>query len=302
MHISSDLPPLEGLSALLAAADGGSFTAAAHTLGLTHGSISRRIGMLEAWLGTRLFERHGRGVRLTPAGQRFAHEARTALSGLHRSTEQWRPWQGRQTVRLSVVPSFARLWLLPRLAQIELGDLHIELIMDHRVSDLDAREADLAIRYGLGGWEGLHVRELFAETLLPAAAPALAEQLGNDASANGLLSVALLHDSDTSQWRAWLDVADIRYRPRWQDRRFEDYDTVIVAAETGLGVTLLRLPLAKHVLSRGTLHPVSGRAIRNPASHFICMRENESRVAVIQVADRLRRMSDAETAVPASPE
>lgn len=293
-HISSDLPPLDGLSALLAAADSGSFTAAAEMLGLTHGSVSRRIAALETWLGTLLFERHGRGVRLTPAGQRFANEARKALAGLHRSTEQWRPWLGRQTVRLSVVPSFARLWLLPRLAQLELGDVHIELMMDHRASDLDAREADLAIRYGLGSWDGLHAREMFRETLLPAAAPALAEQLGSDARAEDLLSTSLLHDSDTSQWRAWLDAAGIRYRPRWQDRRFEDYDTIIVAAEAGLGVTLLRLPLVKHVLDRGTLHAVSTRAIRNPARHFTCVREKESRVAVLEVADRLQRMSGVE--------
>lgn len=293
-HISSDLPPLDGLSALLAAADGGSFTAAAEMLGLTHGSVSRRIGVLETWLGTALFERHGRGVRLTPAGQRFAREARTALSLLHRSTDQWRPWQGRQTVRLSVVPSFARLWLLPRLPRIELGDIHIELIMDHRASDLDAREADLAIRYGLGSWNGLDARELFGETLVPAAAPALADRLGRDAGAEDLLSAPLLHDSDTSQWRAWLDAAGVRYRPRWQDRRFEDYDSIIVAAESGLGVTLLRLPLVQQVLDRGTLSLVSARTLRNPARHFTCMRENESRAAIVEVADRLHRMSGAE--------
>lgn len=293
-HISSELPPLDGLSALLAAADSGSFTAAAEMLGLTHGSVSRRIGALETWLGTQLFERHGRGVRLTPAGQRFAADARMALGALHRSAEQWRPWQGRQTVRLSVVPSFARLWLLPRLARVELGDIHIELIMDHRTSDLDAREADLAIRYGLGNWTGLRARELFGEMLVPAAAPALAERLGNDTPAEDLMSVPLLHDSDTSQWRTWLDAAGIRYRPRWQDRRFEDYDTVLAAAEYGLGVTLLRLPLAERALDRGTLRPVSARTIGNPARHFICMRENESRAAIIEVADRLQRMSGAE--------
>ncbi|MGK6318005.1 LysR substrate-binding domain-containing protein [Sphingomonas sp. DT-204] len=297
MHASPDLPPLDGLSALLAAADGGSFTAAAQMLGLTHGSVSRRISVLEAWLGTRLFERHGRGVRLTPAGQRFTNDARAALGGLHRSTEQWRPWQGRQTVRLSVVPSFARLWMLPRLAQIELADIRIELILDHRPSDLDAREADLAVRYGLGNWEGVHVSELFAETLVPAAAPALADQLGGDVPVKTLLSAPLIHDSDTSQWRAWLAAANIRYRPRWQDRRFEDYDTVVVAAQAGLGVALLRLPLVQEVVDQGGLRPISTRSTVNPAKHFICTRENESRAAVLEVADRLRRLCGAEAAM-----
>ena len=286
MH-SSTLPPLDGISALLAAAHGGSFSAAAEALGLTHGSVSRRIGALEAWLGTKLFDRHGRGVRLTPAGQRFAREARAALGSLQRSAEPWRPWTGRQTVKLSAVPSFSRLWLLPRLAQIERGDLHIALIVDHRTSDLDAREADVAIRYGRGQWEGLDARRLFGETLVPVAAPALANRLGADARADEVLAYPLLHDSDASQWRGWLGDADVRYRPRWQDRRFEDYDSVLAAAEAGLGIALLRQPLASAALDRGALHPVSARAIANPAAHFICLRRGESRLPVLEVADRL---------------
>lgn len=289
MHSLLDLPPIEGVTALLAAAEAGSFTGAADVLGITHGSVSRRVAGLEAWLGTSLFERHGRGVRLTPAGQRFAAEARQALGGLSRSAEQWRPWQGRQIVRLSLVPSFARIWMLPRLKEIEQGDVHIELIMDHRTSDLDAREADIAIRYGGGAWEGLDAREMFGETLVPAAAPALADRLGKDASAAALLGRSLLHDSDMSQWRAWLDGAGVRYRPRWQDRRFEDYDTVIAAAEAGLGVALLRLPLVQHVLERGTLARVSARTITNPSRHFICTRATESRAVVLDLAERLAR-------------
>ena len=81
-HTLATLPPLDGLTALLAAADEGSFSAAALRLGLTHGSVSRRIASLEAWLGAPLFERHGRGARLTPAGQRFAGEVRKSLAGL----------------------------------------------------------------------------------------------------------------------------------------------------------------------------------------------------------------------------
>lgn len=287
MHSLENLPPLEGLNALLAAAEAGSFTAAAEALRITHGSVSRRVAALEAWLGTSLFERHGRGVRLTPAGQRFAAEARGALETLSRSAEQWRPWRGRQSVRLTLVPSFARLWLLPRLARIERDDLHVELAMEHRRSELDAREADVAIRYGRGPWEGLDARPLFRETLVPAAAPALAARLGTAAEARDILSCALLHDSDASQWRAWLDRTGLRYRPRWQDRRFEDYDSVLAAAEAGLGVCLLRQPLAQHWVEAGRLAIVSARAEPNPAAHFLCVRAGEQRDAVLELAARL---------------
>lgn len=292
MHSFETLPPLDGLNALIAAAETGSFTAAAETLNLTHGSVSRRIAALEAWLGTTLFERHGRGVRLTPAGQRFAADARHALGALSRSADQWRPRRGRPTVRLAVVPSFARLWLLPRLARLERGDIHVEAMAGHRPTDLDAQEADIAIRYGRGAWEGLDARLLFRETLRPVAAPALAAGLGSDATAEALLSLPLLHDSDVSQWRQWLDGAGVRYRPRWQDRRFEDYDSVLAAAEAGLGVALLREPLADAAIAAGRLVPVAARAEPNPAAHFVCLRPDESRAAVIELAARLREIVD----------
>lgn len=291
MHSSDTLPPLDGLNALLAAAEAGSFTSAAEMLGITHGSVSRRITTLEAWLGTSLFDRHGRGVRLTPAGQRFAADARQALGTLSRSADQWRPRRGRPTVRLAVVPSFARLWLLPRLARLERGEIHVELLMDHRPTDLDAQEADLAIRYGRGWWEGLDARQLFGETLRPAAASALAAELGADASPEELLLLPLLHDSDVSHWRAWLAGAGLRYRPRWQDRRFEDYDSVIVAAEAGLGVALLRAPLADISVAADRLAYVATRAEPNPAAHFVCLRAGEERAAVLELAARLSALA-----------
>jgi DNA-binding transcriptional LysR family regulator len=289
MHtLDRTLPPLDGLSALLAAADAGSFSAAAEALGLTHGSVSRRIQHLERWLGTPLFERHGRGVTLTPAGQRFAAEVRRTLDALSGSAEQWRPRKGRQTVRLSVVPAFARLWLIPRLAELEREDVRVELALEHRATDLEAGEADVVIRYGRAPPTGLKSRLLFAETLRPVAAPAVAARIDYD-----VIGQPLLHDSDISQWRAWLAARGLRYRPRWQDRRFEDYDAVLVAAAAGLGVALLREPLASAWLADGRLAYVGADALPNPASHFVCMRAGEPRQAVAMLFDRLAAQGGA---------
>lgn len=304
MHNSNSLPPFDGLLALFAAAELGSFTAAADALDITHGSVSRRIAQLELWLGTKLFERHGRGVRLTPAGQRFTNEARLSLANLSRSAEQWRPWRGRQTLRLSVVPSFARLWLIPRLAMIEGSDIHIDLVMDHKLNDLDAREADISIRYGGGNWDGCDARVLFHETLTPCAAPALARQLadksgvvdgsvvdGRAVDGSVLLDFPLLHDSDVSHWRAWLNQDGIAYRPRWQDRRFEDYDAVLVAAGAGLGIAMLRLPTAAEKCADLNLQILHQFQLKNPAAHYVCTGKNERRTAVLELADRLQRLA-----------
>lgn len=281
---------MESLTALLVAAETGSFTAAAEALGITHGSVSRRIAVLERWLGTQLFERQGRGVQLTPAGQRFTSEAREALGLLSRSAEQWRPWRGRRTVRLSVVPSFAKIWLMPHLDELERGDLHIELLSEHRVTDLDAREADLAIRYGRGQWRGLHAALLLTETLQPAAAPAIANRFGRRPSSTALLEYPLLHDSDLRQWRAWFGEDGVRYEVRWQDRRFEDYDMVLAAAEAGLGLVLLRLPLARAWVDEGRLMCIGARRMPNPNAHYVCTSASESRPAVLELRQRLEAL------------
>ena len=296
-HMSDDLPPLDGLTALLAAAEEGSFSGASVRLGLTHGSVSRRIALLERWLGAPLFERHGRGVRLTPAGQRFAAETRRSLAGLSQSAEQWRPRRGRQTVRLSVVPSFARLWLLERINSIEGSDLHVDLTLEHRAIDLDARDADIAIRYGRGSWTGVDARQLMAEALIPVSSPALRERLGSKPNADEILQQPLLHDSDISQWRGLLQRMGFTYRPRWQDRRFEDYDTVLTAAEAGLGLALLRLPLASDWLTTGRLVKVSDEVFQNPAGHFVCVRGGETRQAVLELRDRLEAISTISAAL-----
>lgn len=283
------LPPLDGLTAVLAAIRTGSFTAAADELGLTHGAVSRRIQAVERWLGTPLFERHARGVRATPAGQRFAREVEQALATISQSAEHWRPRRELETVRISVVPSFAKLWLLPRLRALQgtPPELRIELSVEHRLASLEGREVDLAIRYGAGAWPGLRAHLLMRERLFPVAAPDIAQRIGPQASAERIAHEPLLHDSDTAQWRAWLHSCGQRYRPHARDRRFEDYDLVLAAAEAGLGVALLRAPLAAPVLASGRLLPLSDHVIDNPASHWIVTRAEEDRASVLRLVERM---------------
>lgn len=293
MH--SSLPPLEGLTAVIAAHRGGSFTAAAEALELTHGTVSRRVQAVERWLGTPLFERHGRGVRVTPAGQRFVFQMEQALTTIRESADRWRPRRELPVLRISVVPSFARLWLLPRLLALQGTPprWRIELLIEHRVADLGAGHSDLAVRYGKGAWRGVSAQLLFAEQLFPVAAPELAARLGGNALPSRLAEQPLLHDSDTSQWRAWLREHGVVHRAKSIDRRFEDYDTVLTAAQAGLGIALLRSPLADEAVASGRLVRVARPAIRNVAGHYLVMAAAEDRDSVRQLADRFLSIASA---------
>ena len=225
---------------------------------MTHGAISRRVAAVENWLGMTLFERHARGVRLTPDGQRFVGRIEQAFGIIDSAADQWRSPRSPQLVKLSVVPAFAKLWFFERQAAFEsvAPALRIQLDIDHRNVDIAGGEADLAIRYGRGSWRQLEVKPFLPETLYPVAHPALAAQLAKQRHKRGeaaLLDVPLLHDSDVTGWRAWFDALAIPLKPRAQDRRFEDYTLVLAAAEAGLGVALARVPFADTYLRRSGL-------------------------------------------------
>jgi LysR family glycine cleavage system transcriptional activator len=292
MHSLPALPPLDGLVTMIAAARSGSFSAAAEELGLTHGAVSRRIRAVEVWLGTDLFERHGRGVRMTPAGVRFVRTVEQAFGSISSAAEQWRPHGGVPTLRLSVLPSFARLWLLPRLLTLQGDppDLFLDISTEHRLADLRDGGIDLAIRYGAGSWPDLQSTLLFREELVPGAAPALASRL-KSADAKAILRHPLVHDSDASQWRAWFSGVDVSYRLRPMDRRFEDYDLVLETAAAGAAIALIRLPLAGEWVRSGRLSPIGRRSIPNPSAHFAVHRRDNVRAPLQRLIDRLRSLA-----------
>lgn len=268
VHSSQTLPPLDTLETFSRAARLGSFSAAAEEAGITHGAVSRQISRLERWLGVRLFVRQARGVALTPEGIRFFARSQEALSLLSETDERWIPRRHKATVRLSVTPSFASLWLFPRLAKLERDDLHIDLSLEHRLADL-GEGTDLAIRCGKGPWAGVRATALWQEKAFPIGAASLAEKLGQNCAARAILTLPILHDSNIESWRRWLAVESVQYLPRGQDRRFEDYNLIIDACAQGMGVALARPPLSDAAMASGRLIRLSNRELCNHVSFHL---------------------------------
>ncbi len=286
-------PPLASLETVCTVARQGSFLAAAEVSGVTHGAISRRVAAVENWLGLALFERHARGVRLTPDGQRFVGRIEQAFAIIDSAADQWRSPRTPRLVRMSVVPAFAQLWLFERQHVLEQAEpaLQIDLHIGLRNVDIAGGEADLSIRYGRGNWRQLDTRPFMPETLYPVAHPRLAAQLatlrrrGGDAA---LLEMPLLHDSDVTGWRTWFDALGIAFKPRAQDRRFEDYNLVLAAAEAGLGVALARTPLADAYLGRSALVRVSRHEVDSLLRYHFVHAKGESRPEVLALMERMR--------------
>jgi len=287
-HSLDALPPLGPLRAFEAAARTGSFSAAAIQLNLTHGAVSRQVGKLEHWLGRRLFDRQARGVALTPDGLRLFQRTTEAFSLIADSADRWIEPRGISVVRLTSLPSICGLWLTPRLRQLEAGEppLRIELLVEHRTADLEADGIDLALRCGRGAVPGRISVQLFEEYCFPLATPEIAAILDTGA-AERLLDLPLIHDSDASGWRAWFAAQGLDYRPRRQDRRFEDYNLVLDATLHGLGIALARPPLARELIAAGRLVQVDHRTVLNPVAYWLDRPEGRLRPAAAGLAQRL---------------
>lgn len=284
------LPPSEALIAFRRSRDLGSFAAAARAEGVNHATILRRVATLEAWLGSKVFERTGRGVQMTPAGQRFSKVTDDVFAALEGAADRWRPNHAPTRIALSVLPSFARLHLIPVLAELLKSASgkprwRVEISTSHRPVSLGNGEYDVAVRYGGGRWDGVTARPLGKEDLFAVARADLHQ--GLPLEPGDVARMPLIHDSDAADWRRWFKKHGLSYQLKPSDLRFEDYDVALAAAERGLGAILLRMQEAvvpSHFVA------IDAAPIPNLRRHWVVTAADEDRPRVLEFADTLQTM------------
>ena len=255
MRHSPTLPPLPALRAFEAVGRTLSFRRAGEDLLISQSAVSHHIARLEADLGLPLFLRHARGVSFTPDGERYYHAVRAAFAGLAAATAALRPAAVRP-LRLSVLPSFAQIWLVPRLPDWtrRAPGIQLEINSTLAVADVAAGDADIAIRYGDGPWPGSTARLLLRERLAPVISPALAARGPALRTPQDLLRHTLLTNMRPSDWQAWAGACGLDLSgARWL--QLTDYTLVMQAAQDGLGVAMGRQALLSALLAAGALRP-----------------------------------------------
>lgn len=262
MSDSNDrLPPLNALRAFEAAARRLSFTQAADELNVTPGAISQQIRQLEDFAGTPLFKRTGRSVLLTDAAQASLPLVRDAFERIAEAGRIMQAPARKGRVMVSAPPSFAAKWLAPKLDEFSRQEDGIEVWIsaDMGLTDFTTADADFAIRYGRGNYEGLKSEKLLDETVLPVCSPALLE--GPDAirRPEDLRHHTLLHDESTEQdpscpdWASWLRARKVEGVDGSRGPRFNQGLLVIEAATAGRGVALAKKAIADSDLASGRL-------------------------------------------------
>ncbi|MET0388866.1 MAG: transcriptional regulator GcvA [Polyangiales bacterium] len=236
------LPPLNALRSFEAAARHLSFTTSARELAVTQAAISHQVKALEAFLGCRLFERRTRALALTDEGRALLPVASGAFASVAAAVQRIRSGEVRRGLTVSVLPSFAARWLMPRLRRFRRGHPEIELHITPttELADLARGEADVAIRWGRGRDPGLAVERLLDDELFPVCSPALLRGRKRIRSPADVLQHVLLHDERDDDWHTWFARAGVPDARGGRAMFFTDASLLLQAATDGLGVALGR--------------------------------------------------------------
>lgn len=201
------LPPLAAVRAFEAAARTENFTAAAAELGMTQAAVSYQVKSLEERLGAPLFVREKGRAKLTPLGQRLLPPLTRAFDGIEAAFASHRQ-EDESLLTITTTHTFANTWLAWRLGgfQMEHTDLAVRMTTSNELCDLRAGDADVAVRAGPGGWEGMEEYRLFESAFTPMASPECLAQverrLGRKLEPGDLPRQNLINPAD-EWWQQW---------------------------------------------------------------------------------------------------
>lgn len=280
------------------------FGRAAEELGVTQSAVSQHVKSLEEWLGRRLLNRAGGRTTATEEGARLAAAVADGFGQVAAVCNALRENGAENlTIGLSCLPGFAFNWLFPRLINFDQRhpEFPVSIMTSATLANFTDDEADIAIRYGLGGYAGLHVEKLMAERLFPVCAPVLLERGPRLETPADLAGHTLLYDEiadiggNPPTWDYWAqEVGAVLPKPV-RARRFGQSNMVVQAAVRGFGVALGREPLVIDALRDGTLvRPFAGLVPSQFAYWIVCpagaLKSNRIRAIRDWLHDEVARM------------
>lgn len=287
MGTATRLPPLEALVVFETASRLGSFSRAGIELGLTQSAVSRQIGKLEAFIGSKLFDRVPTGVRLTTIGENYSIDVSRLISDIASVTDSVRSWSGARQITIACSRGIADQWFLPRLSKLkqDIAGIELRLRVTDDVAHLRLDEFDLAIFYRKERPIGVWLSELGREEVVPVSKRGTADLM--DQKAPVLISI---EDSmrEWQDWRDWWQSSQVSPPQDAIHWRLGDYGLCVAAASQGLGATLGWTWLIRDQLDSGALVPIHSHTMRSEGKFYL-MRPSDrhQRKIVREVSDWL---------------
>lgn len=286
-----DLPPLNGLRAFAAAGRYLTFRAAAEDLGVTQGAVAQQVRGLEAHLGLRLFLREPRGLAFTEQGRVYHAAVSRAFSQLSDATGALRSAPSRVTI--SVTPTFASKWLIPRLAEFTeaLPEIDLRITATERVASFHADGIDLAVRQGRPPF-GASLRSdlLFPQAVIAVCSPSLTADQALPLDAAALSRMTLLHDTH-DLWPRFIETAFGRETGQPRSLRLNQTTLSLDAALAGQGIALASRFLVQRDVDAGRLVQPIDSALEGGLDFYLLAPRQGASDASLHVRDWLLGMA-----------
>jgi len=255
------LPSLKTLRTFEAAARLNSFKAAAEELGVTPSAVSMQVRTLEDFYQTAFFHRAPQSIELTASARTALPSLTAALDQLYEAALRLAERAEPERLVVTAPPTFAMRWLAPRLRAFEVvrPDIQLHIDASERLLDLAKGEADVAIRFGAGRYQGMIVDRLMTLKMVPVCAPQVRDGSPPIDNASDILAHRLLHlDNPGAEhpnvgWSDWLRMAGIGGQGDRPGPSFSTGSLALEAAAAGYGIALLDNALVEADLASGRL-------------------------------------------------
>ncbi len=260
MSAPYNFPPLNSLRAFEATARHLSFQNAAEELSVTPGAISQQIKKLEDILQTPLFHRNNRAVTLTKAGRVLQPDLSRGFESLDDAVQQLKQSAEHQHITVSMTPSFAAKWLVPRLEKwtAQQPNVDVRISASLGLANFGPDGVDLGVRFGSGNYDGLTSALLLKESFVVVCSPIFIDGSKQIKTPEDLHDHTLIHVSGPqgtpgTDWQEWLKSAGVDGIDTSRGLVFDDTAVAILAAIGGQGVLLSRRALVEDDIAAGRL-------------------------------------------------
>lgn len=238
-------------------------------LGLTPGTISKRVQALEEALAVRLFERTTRSIRITDEGKRFLEHVQRVLAELDLARSSMAASSGKPVGRLKVsAPQIVgHRFVAPALTSFlaEYSDIEVQLDITDRQVNLHEEGYDIAIRSGSLTDSTLIAKRLANDKMLICGSPAYLAEMGVPTKPDELVSHRCLMLSDSWSWTFGLGLQEqaVRIGARL---RSDSSEVLRISALAGMGLFRTTELKVAEELASGRLVPVLSQFIDNTST------------------------------------
>lgn len=250
-------PSMSELHAFVTSVRVGSFTRAAQELCVTQGAVSRAVARLEAHFNQALLIRAPNGIYPTPAGIRLLEGTSEALAAIERVSQELRqPHEGNK-LSLSVVPTLASVWLIPRLPDFHrrYPDIQLKFVPYRRNEDFSADTPHAAILSGVPGERpGWRTDYIIGREVVVICHPERLQARrteGRWRSPAELLEEPLIqHANAPDNWRHWFTAAGV-HASHVDGTQMDQVSMIVRAVMADMGVAVLQRCLVQEEINSG---------------------------------------------------